>query len=89
MGDDDIKDEYVLARYIFGFNIVEDLYRLIEKMGVCDLNDSPNWYLAKHLQKMLIDIFAIAHNNNINLIEHIRLKMKYNETRPYLHGYKY
>lgn len=89
MGDDDIKDEYVLARYIFGLNIVEDLYRLIEKMGVCDLNDSPNWYLAKHLQKMLIDIFAIAHNNNINLIEHIRLKMKYNETRPYLHGYKY
>lgn len=89
MGDNDIKDEYALAKFIFGSNIVEDLYRLIEKMGVCDLNDSPNWYLAKHLQKMLIDIFAIAHNNNINLIEHIRLKMKYNETRPYLHGYKY
>lgn len=89
MGDNDIKDEYALAKFIFGSNIVEDLYRLIEKMGVCDLDDSPNWYLAKHLQEMLIDIFAIAHNNNINLMEHIRLKMKYNETRPYLHGCKY
>lgn len=89
MGDNDIKDEYALAKFIFGLNIVEDLYRLIEKMGACDLNDSPNWYLAKHLQEMLIDIFAIAHRNNINLMEHIRLKMKYNETRPYLHGYKY
>lgn len=89
MGDNDIKDEYKLAKFIFGSNIVEDLYRLIEKMGVCDLDDSPNWYLAKHLQEMLIVIFAIAHSNNINLMEHIRLKMKYNETRPYLHGCKY
>lgn len=89
MGDNDIKDEYKLAKFIFGSNIVEDLYRLIEKMGVCDLDDSPNWYLAKHLQEMLIVIFAIAHSNNINLMEHIRLKMKYTETRPYLHGSKY
>lgn len=89
MGDNDIKDEYKLAKFIFGSNIVEDLYRLIEKMGVCDLDDSPNWYLAKHLQEMLIDIFAIAHSNNINLMEHIKLKMKFNESRPYLHGYKY
>lgn len=89
MGDNDIKDEYKLAKFIFGSNIVEDLYRLIEKMGVCDLDDPPNWYLAKHLQEMLIVIFAIAHSNNINLMEHIRLKMKYNETRSYLHGYKY
>lgn len=89
MGDNDIKDEYKLAKFIFGSNIVEDLYRLIEKMGVCDLDDSPNWYLAKHLQDMLIVIFAIAHSNNINLMEHIRLKMKYNESRSYLHGYKY
>lgn len=89
MEDEDMTGEYKLAKYILGFDLVEDLYRLIEKMGVCDLNDSPNWYLAKHLQKILMDIFAIAHCNNINLMEHIRLKMKYNETRPYLHGYKY
>lgn len=89
MEDEDLIDEYKLAEFIFGLDLVEDLYRLIEKMGVCDLNDSPNWYLAKHLQKILMDIFAIAHSNNINLMKHIRLKMKYNETRPYLHGYKY
>ena len=89
MEDEDLIDEYKLAEFIFGLDLVEDLYRLIEKMGVCDLDDSPNWYLAKHLQEMLIVIFAIAHSNNINLMEHIRLKMKYNETRPYLHGYKY
>ena len=89
MEDEDIIDEYKLAEFIFGFDLVEDLYRIIEKIGVCDLDNSPNWYLVKHLQEILVDIFAIAHSNNINLMEHIRLKMKYNETRPYLHGYKY
>lgn len=89
MEDEDLIDEYKLAEFIFGFDLVEDLYRLIEKIGVCDLDDSPNWYLVKHLQEILVDIFAIAHSNNINLMEHIRLKMKYNETCPYLHGYKY
>ena len=87
--DEDLTDEYKLAKFIFGFDLVEDLYRLIEKIGVYDLDDSPNWYLVKHLQEILMDIFAIAHSNNINLMEHIKLKMKYNETRPYLHGYKY
>lgn len=89
MSDEDIKDEHALAIYTFRLDIVRDLYRIIEMMGVFDLNDTPKWYLAKHLQEMIIDIFAIAHNHNINLMEHIRLKMKYNETRPYLHGYKY
>ena len=89
MEDEDLIDEYKLAEFIFGFDLVEDIYRIIEKIGVCDLDNSPNWYLVKHLQEILVDIFAIAHSNNINMMEHIRLKMKYNETRPYLHGYKY
>ena len=87
--DEYLIGEYKLAKFIFGFDLVEDLYRLIEKIGVLDLNDSPNWYLVKHLQEILMDIFAIAHSNNINLMEHIKLKMKFNESRPYLHGYKY
>lgn len=74
MEDEDLIDEYKLAEFIFGFDLVEDLYRLIEKIGVCDLDDSPNWYLVKHLQEILVDIFAIAHSNNINLMEHIRLE---------------
>lgn len=89
MEDENLIGEYKLAKYIFGFYLVEDLYRLIEKMGILGLDCSPNWYLVKYLQELLMDIFAIAHSNNINLMEHIRLKMKYNETRPYLHGYKY
>lgn len=89
MEDEDLIGEYKLAKFIFGFDLVEDLYRIIEKIGACDLNDSPNWYLVRHLQNILMDIFAIAHINNINLIENIKLKMKYNESRPYLHGYKY
>ena len=89
MEDEELIDEYKLAEFIFGFDLVEDLYRLIEKIGDCDLDDSPNWYRVKHLQEILVDIFAIAQSNNINLMEHIMLKMKYNETRPYLHGYKY
>ena len=89
MEDEELIDEYKLAEFIFGFDLVEDLYKIIERIGVFDLDDSPNWYLVKHLQEILVDIFAISHSNNINLMEHIRLKMKYNETRPYLHGYKY
>lgn len=33
-----------------------------------------------------MQVFALAHNNNIDLMEHIKLKMQYNESRPYLHG---
>ena len=87
--DEDLIGEYKLAQYIFGFDLSGDLYRIIEKMGVLDLDSSPSWYLAKYLQELLMDIFAIAFHNNIDLKEQIKLKMKYNETRPYLHGYKY
>lgn len=87
--DSDLEGEYKLAQYIFGWNLAGDLYSIIEKMGVLDLDSSPSWYLAKYLQELLMDIFAIAHNNSIDLKEQIKLKMKYNEHRPYLHGYKY
>lgn len=87
--DEDLTDEYKLAKFIFGFDLVEDLYRINKKIVILGLDCSPNWYLAKYLQEILMDIFAIAHKYNINLMEHIKLKMKYNESRPYLHGYKY
>lgn len=87
--DEDLIGEYKLVSCIFGWDLVGDLYRIIEKMGVLDLDSSPSWYLAKYLQELLMDIFAIANNNSIDLKKQIKLKMKYNETRPYLHGYKY
>lgn len=86
---EDLIGEYQLAKFIFGFDLVENLYRLNKKIVILGLDCSPNWYLAKYLQEILMDIFAIAHKYNINLMEHIKLKMKYNESRPYLHGYKY
>lgn len=89
MEDENLIGEYKLAKYIFGFDLVENLYRINKKIVILGLDCSPNWYLAKYLQELLMDIFAIAHKNNINLMEHIKLKMKFNETRPYLHGYKY
>lgn len=33
--------------------------------------------------------FYTDHIHNIDLMEHIKLKMQYNESRPYLHGCKY
>lgn len=89
MEDEDLTGEYKLAKFIFRFDLVEDLYRINKKIVILGLDCSPNRYLAKYLQEILMDIFAIAHSNNINLMEHIKLKMKYNESRPYLHGYKY
>ena len=86
---EDLIGKYQLAKFIFGFDLVENLYRLNKKIVILGLDCSPNWYLAKYLQEILMDIFAIAHKYNINLMEHIKLKMKYNESRPYLHGYKY
>ena len=86
---EDLIGEYQLAKFIFGFDLVENLYRLNKKIVILGLDCSPNLYLAKYLQEILMDIFAIAHKYNINLMEHIKLKMKYNESRPYLHGYKY
>lgn len=89
MEDEDLTAEYKLAKFIFGFDLVKDLYRLNKKIVILGLDCSPNWYLAKYLQEILMDIFALAHKYNINLMKHIWLKMKYNESRPYLHGYKY
>ena len=38
---------------------------------------------------MLFDIFTIAKKLDIDLLWHIEQKMKYNETRPKMHGKAY
>lgn len=70
-------------------SIAKDLYRLNRDFGNFVDNESCSWFVSDTLQDILMRVFAIAHNHNIDLIEHIRLKMKYNESRPYLHGCKY
>lgn len=70
-------------------SIAKDLYRLNRDFGNFVDNESCSWFVSDTLQDILMRVFAIAHNHNIDLMEHIWLKMKYNETRPYLHGCKY
>ena len=70
-------------------SIAKDLYRLNRDFGNFVDNESFSWFVSDNLQDILMRVFAIAHNNNIDLMEHIKLKMKYNESRPYLHGCKY
>lgn len=70
-------------------SIAKDLYRLNGHFSRFVDNESCSWFVSDTLQEILMKVFAIAHNHNIDLMEHIKLKMKYNESRPYLHGCKY
>lgn len=70
-------------------SIAKDLYRLNRDFGNFVDNESCSWFVSDTLQDILMRTFAIAHNHNIDLMEYIKLKMKYNESRPYLHGCKY
>lgn len=49
------------------------------------VEDIVNYYL----EDVLFDIFCLAHVMGFDLMEHIKLKMNYNRTRPRLHGKKY
>lgn len=87
-----LADEYEIGRIqnkIHRSNIAADLYRLNGKFSSFVDNESSYWFVSKNLQNILMRTFAIAHNHNIDLMEYIKLKMKYNESRPYLHGCKY
>lgn len=81
--------QYTIQNKIHRSNIATDLYRLNGKFSSFVDNESSYWFVSKTLQNILMRTFAIAHNHNIDLMEHIKLKMQYNESRPYLHGCKY
>lgn len=65
------------------------LFRMVQEITYSALEVSPYWLLAGKLQNILCNIYAFAIYQNIDLLEHIRLKMQYNEGREYKHGYKY
>ena len=46
-----------------------------------------NFY-RDELYILLNEIFAFCRDRNIDIFWHIKQKMKYNELRPYKHGYK-
>lgn len=94
--DSILADEYGIGKIQFMVHntinkgsIVKDLYRLNGYFSRLVDNESCSWFVSDTLQEILMMVFAIAHNNDIDLMEHIKLKMKYNESRPYLHGCKY
>lgn len=54
-----------------------------------DCEYSLSWEVTNMLQNALCRVFALASKLGIDLLLHIKLKMRYNETRDYKHGYKY
>lgn len=94
--DSILADEYGISKIQFKVqnainkgSIAKDLYRLNGHFSRFFDNESCSWFVSDTLQEILMRVFAIAHNHNIDLMEHIKLKMEYNEFRPYLHGCKY
>lgn len=94
--DSILADKYEVAKIqcrvlniINNGSIAKDLYRLNGHFSMLVDNESCYWFVSDTLQNILMSVFAIAHIHNIDLMEHIKLKMQYNESRPYLHGCKY
>ena len=94
--DSILADEYGISKIQFKIqntinkgSIAKDLYRLNGRLSWFVDNESCSWFVSDTLQDILMRVFAIAHNHNIDLMENINLKMKYNESRPYLHGCLY
>ena len=83
------KIQYKIQNTINKGSIAKDLFRLIGRFSWLIDNEPCSWFVSDTIQGILMRVFAIAHNHNIDLMEHIKLKMKYNESRPYLHGCKY
>lgn len=84
-----LANEYEISKIKYQNSIVKDLYLFNGCFSWFIGNESVSWFVAENLQYILMRAFALAHNHNIDLMEHIKLKMKYNESRPYLHGCKY
>ena len=83
------KIQYKVQNTINKGSIAKDLYRLNGHFSMFVDNESCYWFVSDTLQNILMSVFAIAHIHNIDLMEYIKLKMKYNESRLYLHGCKY
>lgn len=83
------KIQYKIQNTINKGSIAKDLFRLIGRFSWLIDNEPCSWFVSDTLQGILMRVFAIAHNHNIDLMEHIKLKMQYNESRPYLHGCLY
>ena len=92
MNDTEIRktEEYHKVEFEHGnYSLPGAMYLIITRMTYFPFSCSPAWMNTLRLQEILVMVFALAHIEGIDLVEHIKLKMKYNESRPYLHGCKY
>ncbi len=71
------------------YSLPDAMYLIITRMTYFPFSCSPAWMNTLRLQDILVQVFALANIEGIDLVEHIKLKMKYNESRPYLHGCLY
>lgn len=92
MNDTEIRktEEYHKVEFEHGnYSLPDSMYLIITRMTYFPFSCSPAWMNTLRLQEILVMVFALVHIEGIDLVEHIRLKMQYNESRPYLHGCLY
>lgn len=92
MNDTEIRktEEYHKVEFEHGnYSLPDAMYLIITRMTYFPFSCSPEWMNTLRLQEILVMVFALVHIEGIDLVEHIRLKMQYNESRPYLHGCLY
>lgn len=92
MNDAEIKKTVEFHKVEFehgNWSLPDAMYIIITRMTYFPFSCSPAWMNTMRLQDILMQVFALAKVEGIDLVEHIKLKMKYNESRPYLHGCLY
>lgn len=92
MNDIELKktEEFHKVEFEHGnYSLPTAMYLIITRITYFPFSCSPQWMNTLRLQDILVQVFALAHAEGIDLVEHIKLKMQYNESRPYLHGCLY
>lgn len=92
MNDTELKktEEFHKVEFEHGnYCLPTAMYLIITRITYFPFSCSPAWMNTLRLQDILVQVFALAHAEGIDLVEHIKLKMKYNESRTYLHGCLY
>lgn len=87
--DEDVFDEDTVQSYAetyWGKSFTESVFRIVRLLtsGRGTIKTS-----AVLPEMLLLEIFGLAKNLNIDLLWHIEQKMKYNEFREKMHGKKY
>ena len=67
----------------FKGSFTENIFRIVTSLF------NYKWNTSERVNYALIGIESLAKSMDIDLIYHVKLKMKYNELRPYLHGKQY